>query len=177
MSRAAGSARAVSEARLAVPEGLLDEGEVVILAVRPSAWFVVLVSWPVVVLSALVAAGGVLVGHLVYLEPTWRAVPAIALGVVGLRLILGTLQWGGRWYILTNRRVLRTSGRLGGEVFQCPLKEVQNTLLVAGFGEKPLGLRTLLFNVKGRNADAGWVNLLQADQIQQVVEETLRQIR
>ncbi len=39
-----------------VPAELLDDGEAIILAVKPSGWFVVLTSWPVLVSCAGVAA-------------------------------------------------------------------------------------------------------------------------
>lgn len=57
MTPSADSASAPARIKTIAPEalGLLDDGELILLAVKPSGWFLLLSSWPVLVAAAAVA--------------------------------------------------------------------------------------------------------------------------
>ena len=83
MSPITPGASTVMPAEAAVAERLLRDGEIIILAVKPSRWFVLLVTWPVLwgaALAGLVAvwAGQPLLGgpnQCRRLRSTLRALP------------------------------------------------------------------------------------------------------
>src|SRR5687767_11245614 len=103
-----------------IPEHLLDGGEIVILAIKPSLWFVVFrsIRWLAAMVFVIVLAGFV---H--------RKLPEIniilfiqgALLLGATRVGFAVLQWVSRLYVLTNRRILRLTGILNVDLFECPL--------------------------------------------------------
>ena len=60
MSPEAEPASPIAAAQQAVPQSLLQDGEVILLAVKPSPWWVVLHAWPVLAVLGLVGLGGYL---------------------------------------------------------------------------------------------------------------------
>lgn len=111
---------------------LLRDGEVVLLAIKPSVWFIFLSSASfngAVLLASLTLA--VIEHHRhdrLYLET--------AVFVIGGRLMWAVLQWMGRLYVLTDMRVLRLAGVFNIDVFDCPLRKIVRTRLVSRFREK-----------------------------------------
>jgi hypothetical protein len=111
---------------------LLRDGEVVLLAIKPSVWFIFLSSASfngAVLLASLALA--VIEHHRhdrLYLET--------AVFVIGGRLMWAVLQWMGRLYVLTDMRVLRLAGVFNIDVFDCPLRKIVRTRLVSRFREK-----------------------------------------
>ena len=101
----------------AVPQEVLDGGEIVVLAIKPSMWYLVLVSIRWLAAVAVV----------ILLSPSLgRALPAfpdsmvmqLALGITAVRLIAALLQWSSRLYVLTNRRVMCYRGVLQVKLFE-----------------------------------------------------------
>jgi hypothetical protein len=111
---------------------LLRDGEVVLLAIKPSVWFIFLSSASfngAVLLASLALA--VIEHHRhdrLYLET--------AVFFIGGRLMWAVLQWMGRLYVLTDMRVLRLAGVFSIDVFDCPLRKIVRTRLVSRFREK-----------------------------------------
>jgi hypothetical protein len=46
------------------------------------------------------------------------------------------LQWMGRYYILTDMRIVRLAGVFSIDLFDCPLRRVARTLLESTFKER-----------------------------------------
>jgi hypothetical protein len=120
---------------------ILHDGELVILILRPSYWFVLLQSLP----HSLLALGFALIfalangridrGDTVYFE-------AAAFLIAG-RVMWSILQWMGRLYILTEFRIVRLSGVFTIDIFDCPLRKVARTRLTATTGEKLLAVGSI----------------------------------
>lgn len=139
---------------------ILADGEIVILDLRPSPWFVPLVSAPVLALGVAV----MLVANLrlvTELYPNGRGVLFQAgLWVMVLRLAWAVLEWSSRHYILTDRRILRQQGVLNVDVFECRLDRLQNTLIVRTLVQRVLGIGTLYFATAGTGAvEASWLHV------------------
>ncbi len=118
---------AAIDERRAAPIQLLDGGEIVELSVKPSAWFVLIVSLRFVVVTVL--AAGVLMG-LIGSESQWQGyVGYLATLAVLTRVTVASLQWASRVYVLTNRRVMRMAGVLAVELEEFPLTQVRATRL------------------------------------------------
>ncbi len=122
-----------------LPTHLLDGGEIVVFAIKPSLWFIPLVSRWWCVAAALVVAATRL-GPLSGME-----LPLIKLGLALAlcRLTWATLQWSGRLYVLTNRRVMLIRGVFNVELFECPLVRIQNTWMTLTLVERLLRLGSI----------------------------------
>lgn len=149
----------VASLRELLPDQLLDGDEIVILAIKPSAWFIVLQSarWLVAMLLVIVFAGW-LGPQLAYVDANTIVQGALALGAA--RVGFALLQWVARLYVLTNRRVLRLTGILNIDLFECPLTKVQNTYLTLAWYERLLGLGSIGFATAGTGGiEASWTNI------------------
>lgn len=158
-----------------VPAKLLDGGEVVLLAIRPSVWFLVLTSLPVLAVAGLLGAAAYLGGKLLPAPIPHRNILYLCGALICLRMILAACQWMGRLYVLTNRRLLWISGVLRVNVVQCPLADVRATGLSATLLERTVGIGSLLFELRGdRRPPGSWDNISHPKQVQYQVESALR---
>jgi hypothetical protein len=113
---------------------LLRDGEVVLLILKPSVWFILfsVMRFTAAVLIVVIAANLWLpdrhkFGH----HYIYAGAFAIA-----ARLMWAVLVWIGRLYILTDLRVLRLSGVFTVEIFDCPLRRVGQTRVTYSFRER-----------------------------------------
>ncbi len=170
----------------AVPERLLNEGEVVILAIKPSIWFVVLVSWQVlavaVVAPLLVYVATETIGmHVPLAQAT---VNTVCLAAALARMCLASVQWMGRLYVLTNLRVLRIRGLFWIDTWSCLLTQVREVRLSFMRLEHLVGLGSLQFFTSQRHdAEApatlenAWIHIPKAAKVQEVVQQTIHRLR
>jgi len=148
-------ARAFDQAGL-LPAHLLDGDEIVILAIKPSLWFVVFVSARWVTAMIMVT---VLAGWLSAQIPPLRAELIVrgAVALAGARLGLAMLQWVSHLYVLTNRRVLRLRGIFNVDLFECQLTRIQHTYVTLAWYERLVGAGTISFSTAGSAAaEADW---------------------
>jgi hypothetical protein len=163
---------------IALPERLLEGGEVVILAVKPSRWFVWLMSWPVLVLAVVVLVVSFVAERFFAAAVDQRTVLLLCSAVGVARVVLAGFQWLGRLYVLTDRRVLRLRGVLREDVYQCPLKRIRRTHLSLTLPERLVGVGSLLFELDdSRCAPGHWLDLAEPQEVQRLVEEALRRAR
>jgi uncharacterized membrane protein YdbT with pleckstrin-like domain len=115
--------------RVAAPQAatakieLLDGDEIIQVSLKPSLWFIPLVSFNVIVLVAFVAAALDLVWQTASTPHVATAIQVLA-GLAALRVGIATLQWASRLYVLTNRRVMRFTGILNVHVTECRLARI-----------------------------------------------------
>ena len=146
-------------AAAALPEGMLQDGEVVILLLRPSPMYVPLASPGSLALIGI----GTLVLALLAVKAgpwvPWSEGQAYALGAAAIaaRLLWLLLDWMGHIYILTDRRVLRRVGVVQVNVFEAPLRNIQHTSVFQTLRERLFGLGTIGFATAGSDTfDAFW---------------------
>jgi hypothetical protein len=110
------------------PIALLDSSEIIELSMKPSLWFVPIVAGRVAGVS-LGIAGLVALGA--WITDGWTTPQQFAFRVallIGiLRIVVASLQWASRTYILTNRRVMRLSGVLSVDMTEVPLTRIGQT--------------------------------------------------
>ncbi len=156
---------------------VLDDGEEIILAVRPSLWMVVLESLPTAAIAGVVAAALLIVDpNALNLPHSVGSAIVLACGlVVLLRLAMVFLRWLGRLYVLTNRRVLRLGGVAAVDVADCALERITDVTVMTGSAERLLGLGSLIFTIDGQlSGELGWTNIARSAD---VAAEVCRAIR
>jgi uncharacterized membrane protein YdbT with pleckstrin-like domain len=144
---------------------LLDEDEIVELSIKPSLWFIAIVSARLVVavvaLATIVAiatrgSASLLAGYIV---------PVTVLAVV-LRIMIASLQWASRVYVLTNRRVMRFSGVLNVKIAECRLKQIGGTNLRLEFMQRVLRLGSICMTPAGEGQETIiWDHVARAGEI------------
>lgn len=114
---------------------IIRDGEIVILLLKPSVWFITLSSLRfAAIVLLLMGARGVFEEYLHWLNK-------LAMIEAGIFLILGrltwaTLQWTSRLYVLTDMRIVSISGVLNAQVFECPLRKVARTRVIYSSRER-----------------------------------------
>ncbi len=142
-----------------LPAHLLDGGEIIILAIKPSLWFIVFTSTRWLVAMGLIALLARFIGEHI---PQLNSITIIqaASGLAAARLGFAVLQWVSRLYVLTNRRIMRLTGILNVDLFECPLTKIQNTYLTLAWYERLTRLGTISFATAGTGGvEASWTNV------------------
>jgi len=112
----------------ALPQDVLDGGEIVILAIKPSMCRPLLDSWPWILTAGVLAV----------LTTAWHAtIPGLSiiataqviLLVAACRLAVAVVRWIPTWYVLTNRRVLTVHGVRAPRFTAFRLTDVGHTYL------------------------------------------------
>lgn len=131
---------------------VLQQGETVVLIQKPSVWFVLIASLRVI---ALAVAAGVAARFWLAEHVSLRVIE-IGLLVAAARVMAATLQWMGRLYILTDRRIIRLAGVLQPEIFDCPLRRVADMRLASRYSERLLRLGSVDIVAEESNAVGDW---------------------
>ena len=120
---------------------ILQDGEIVLLILKPSLWFMLLstLRFAAVVLIMMIAA------KILDPELPGQNIVYQELGIFMLagRLMFAVLQWMGRLYILTDMRIARLSGVFRVDIFSCPLRRVARTRIVRSSRERLTRLGTI----------------------------------
>lgn len=117
---------------------VLRDGEVVILMLRPSLWFIpfTCLRFGAVVLILMINA------QIFNEQIHWHARLYNEVGVLLLvgRLMVAVLQWLGRLYILTDMRVVQMMGIFAVDICDCPLRKVGRVRVIYTLKERLLRL-------------------------------------
>lgn len=171
---------AAPQAAALLPSELLQPGEVVVLLLKPSAWFIPLECLKTLSVTAIVASiVFILVDRIPpgTIELSRRDVVLTAILVGGIRLFWQFLEWLGRVYVLTDRRVIRVQGVVRIAVFEAPLKHITNTTLTFTLRERLFALGTIGFATAGAGPAANWRMLADPLRIHQTVVRTIERYR
>ena len=144
-----------------IPAHLLGGGEVVILAIKPSLWFILFVSARGLILIALALLLALQVPNWIWpFALSGAALVKVSLALAALRLAVAVLQWVSRLYVLTNRRVMRIRGIFNVDLFECPLIKIQNTFLTLALYERLCRLGSIHFATAGTGQiEATWQHI------------------
>ena len=156
-----------------VPADLLSGGEIIILAIKPSGWFVLLASLPVLV-SALVVA---VIAYVVDIYSSWSAAEAViclCAAVVVIRLTWACWQWLGRTYVLTDRRIVTVRGLLHVRVSAAALTDIRRAVLTATIAERLFGTGGIYYLTDSENTPAvAWNTVAQPVEVHEIVTKTI----
>ncbi|HSI35770.1 MAG: hypothetical protein ACAI43_11805 [Phycisphaerae bacterium] len=112
---------------------ILRDGEIVLLTLKPSLWFVLLSSLKFVGVVLIVMLGAIAWEGTRTRE--WFYVEAAIFLITG-RLMWAVLQWMGRLYVLTDLRIIRLSGVFRIDIFDCALRKVARTAVIISARER-----------------------------------------
>ncbi|MCK4871565.1 MAG: PH domain-containing protein [Phycisphaerales bacterium] len=157
-----------------LPARLLDDGELVILMLRPHPLFVLL--HPLGSLTGL-AVLTVVAWWIIRLSPTGPGgglMLTVGGSLILLRLIWSCLEWYNRVYVLTDRRVIRRRGVLRVSLFQAPLRRIQHLTMYFSIRERLFGIGTIGFATAGTGIpEAYWVMVRQPLTVHRRIQETI----
>lgn len=160
---------------IVLPLDILDGGEVVILALKPSLWFIVFDALKWLVAGGVMIAGWALAGN-TWAQFTETLAAQAAMLAIGARVGVALLRWVSRFYVLTNRRVMRIRGVLRADVLDIPLTRVINTRVTQALNERVTGLGTLHFaSDQPMPRDCAWRNISRPDEVHAEVRRAIEQ--
>ncbi|MHC4717507.1 MAG: hypothetical protein ACYS5V_11090 [Planctomycetota bacterium] len=171
------SAEPTSEAQVAghlVPANLLGDNEIIVLAVKPSGWFALTASAPVVAAAAVAAILAVLIGRLRPFEPQ-QAVLSFCAAVGFGRIMIACWQWIGRTYVLTNLRVIAVRGLVSPQVQAAGLTDVHQVTLCPTLPERAVGIGTIYCLGRPEARDGlAWQGVARPQEVCEVIDEAVR---
>ncbi len=173
----------VSQANLAshlasiIPAHLLDDGEQIILAIKPSMWLIVFNSAKLIGLIVFIIAG-MRFFHIELGYNIQQRIYQFAAALIICQLIIAFLQWMSRLYVLTDRRIIRIRGVFNVDVFEAPLDKIQNTFLTLAIHERLFGLGSIHFTTAGTaGVEATWQNINRPLEIHEIIRNAIRKFR
>ena len=122
---------------------ILRDGEVVILLLKPSPFFIALTSLRFVAIVALLVTAVFLFDLNDRFHLNTVAVIEAGIFLAAGRLMVAVLQWMARLYVLTDLRVLRISGVFNVQIFDCPLRKVARTRVLQSPRDRMLGIGSI----------------------------------
>jgi hypothetical protein len=152
---------------------ILHDGEMVLLILRPSLWFIVFGS------LRFLAAVIILVIAAKLRMPT-HAVRVAELGTFLLagRIMWAVLQWTGRLYVLTDMRIVRLSGVFTVDVFDCPLRKVAEARLTSTLRERLLRVGSIEIVPQDETCPPGdWRTVARPEEVLRKINATIERAK
>lgn len=128
----------------AIPGGVINGGELVLLAIKPSMWRPLFDSSVWVVGSWIVAGLLTVLGRPISGLSMAMSVQIVLMAGAAV-LSVFVVRWIPTWYVLTNRRIIDIYGVRRPKISSCDLLEIRNTYVHASVEEKVTGLGTISF--------------------------------
>lgn len=149
-------------ARPIISPSVLLPAEIIIIQAKPSLWYVVFVSLPIVAAGVALTILAFAIDELPNAYQHW----GIMLGgsVVGLRIVFGLLQWLGRTYVLTDRRILTQTGVFSVRVECLGLEEIENTFVAEAAVQRVLNIGNIFFRCASHQALA-WEHIARPKEV------------
>ena len=164
----------IRAAKTAAKLEMLDGDEVVQLSIKPSLWFIPLVSLNWILVIAVLAAGVSLA-----MPHGWGRDGLLTLqvliGVAAARIGIATLQWASRVYVLTNRRVMRFKGVLNVHVMERRLAKISAVDLQVPWHGRALRLGSIRMpGTEAQAAPLDWDDVARPHEIHEILERAVR---
>ena len=175
----ASPAPGVTDARATDPVALaaadLQDGEVVILAIRPHPLFILFASAGSLLALVIALLLVVFVARNGWLPIDAGVVTTYGVSLGFVRVFWQALIWFNEGYVLTNRRVVRTGGVFRRFRFECQLRRIQHLAMAKSIPERVFGLGTIGFATAGTGGiETAWLMVGKADKVFDTVQEAVR---
>ena len=152
---------------------VIRDGELILLILKPSRWYIVMSPIPFAAVVLILLIG-------MHLYRQIHMSPYIEAGVfcIAGRLMWAVLNWMGRLYILTDQRIVRLSGVFSIDIFDCPLRKVLRTRLVPTGGERLLGLGSIEIVPQDECRPCGvWQTIARPAQVNEQINAAIRRAK
>jgi hypothetical protein len=154
---------------------VIRDGEVVLLALKPSFWFILLSSLRFIAAVSIVALG--LIASERRYNREWFYVEG-AIFVVAGRIMWSVLQWMGRLYVLTDMRVIRLSGVFRLNIFDCALRKVARTQVTTTLKERLCGTGSIEIVPADEQCPAGvWQTVRRPVEVNELIVATINKAK
>ncbi len=161
-----------------LPADLLQPGEIIILLIKPSPWYILLAPLGTLAAITILVLLAIVISQRLQLPISQRDLILLGVGLVGVRLFWQFLEWLSRIYVLTDRRIIRVKGVLRVQVFETPLKTVQHTYALFSIRERLFALGTMAFTTAGTAfIEASWDMVARPLQVHKQIVQTLNRYR
>lgn len=153
---------------------VIPDGETIHLLLKPSRWFILFNSLALIAVVTIILIGAQLL-HPGGLWPSWTALQIWIFCAAG-QIAWSTLQWMGRYYILTDLRAMRLTGVFQVEIVETPLRKVQGVNLYRDFRERLFGLGS----IEIQSADGkpiNWQTIRRVEKVHQLVMQLVSRAR
>jgi hypothetical protein len=167
----AAPAAAVTPIGALLARHIIRDGEIVLLALKPSLWFVLLTSLRFIatVLIFLLAAIAWESRH----NREWFYIEAAIFLIAG-RIMWAVLAWMGRLYVLTDLRVIRLSGVFKVDITDCALRKIGRTQVTTPLKEKVCATGTVEITPEDQSLPPiQWQTLSKALEVQDLINRTI----
>lgn len=152
----------------------LDGDEIIQLSIKPSLWFIPVVSLRFVAAAGLLATVGTFATRGSGSELGSLIVQVLVILVI-VRLALAALQWASRLYVLTNRRAMRFRGVLSVDVSECPLAKIREPELCVAAYQRGLRLGTIRMHPTAPElARVEWEQVAGAAEVHELLVRAIR---
>ena len=155
---------------------ILQDGELVLLVLKPSVWFVLLSSlWTIGFVLICMLAALVFDEQIPGRASRWVELAAF---LIAGRVMWAVLQWMGRLYVLTDMRILRLSGVFNVNIFDCPLRKVARTRVVRSMRERLLRLGSIEITPCDADCAAGtWNTVARPDLVNDQINAAINRAK
>jgi hypothetical protein len=172
---AASPAAAVTPLGALLARHIIRDGEVVLLVLKPSFWFILLSSLRFIAAVLLVALS-VIAWEGRY-NREWFSIEATIFLVAG-RIMWAVLQWMGRLYVLTDMRVIRLSGVFKLEIFDCALRKVARTQITTSLKERLCGTGSIEITPADETCPPGvWQTIRRPREVHELIVATINKAK
>ncbi|HEY7118692.1 MAG TPA: hypothetical protein VH475_19030 [Tepidisphaeraceae bacterium] len=154
---------------------ILRDGEVVLLALKPSFWWILLSSLRFIAVVSILALGAIEWEGRYNRE--WFYIEAAIFLVAG-RIMWSVLQWMGRLYVLTDLRVIRLSGVLKLEIFDCALRKIARTQVTTSVRERVCGTGSIEIVPADETCPPGvWQTIRRPVEVHELIVSTINKAK
>jgi hypothetical protein len=161
-----------------LPAELLQPGEIIILLLKPSAWFILLAPLRTLAMILVLAIVASAVNSYATLGFNGQNIALAGAALILIRIFWQFLEWLSRVYVLTDRRVITVAGVIRVLVFETALENVRHTNAIFSLRERLFALGTISFATAGTAVnETFWLMLSNPLEVHQKIVQTLQRYR
>jgi hypothetical protein len=157
---------------------ILRDGEIVLLLLKPSIWFILLSSLRFLAIVIIMTSAIFLFDIDDRMHANRLSIIEPAIFLIGGRLMWAMLQWTARLYVLTDLRILSISGVFNASIFDCPLRKVARTRLLYLTRERILALGSIeIIPIDDTLPEGIWQTIARPRQVHEQVVATINKAK
>ena len=171
----AAPAAAVTPLGAMLARHILRDGEIVLLALKPSLWFILLSSLRFIAAVLILALAAIAWEGSRHRE--WFYIEAAIFLVAG-RIMWAVLAWMGRLYVLTDLRIIRLSGVFRVEIFDCALRKVARTQVTVAVKERITATGSIEITPEDESCPPGvWQTISKPHEAHDLITRTIQKAK